>query len=74
MLDRVTEFRHGYPAHEDDDLSSAIEALEARVARLERQISEESSPFLASMMSGVLAEVQSELDGLKAEWASRIGR
>jgi outer membrane murein-binding lipoprotein Lpp len=74
MLDRVTEFRHGYPAHEDDDLSSAIESLEARVARLERQISEESSAFLASMMHGVLAEVKSELDGLKAEWAARIGR
>lgn len=74
MLDRVRESGQGYPVHQDDDLSSAIETLERRISRLERQIAEEPSAFMSTMMRGVLAEVTAELAALKTEWTTRTNR
>lgn len=72
MLDRVSRVDEiGQQDRGDeergDPLQAAVEAVKARMRRLEAQIAEETLPVTALMMRGVLAEVSMELESLHAQ-------
>jgi hypothetical protein len=72
MLDRVSRVDEVGQQDQGDEergdpLQAAVEAVKARMRRLEAQIAEETSPVTALMMRGVLAEVSMELESLHAQ-------
>lgn len=71
MLDRSQSSHDGLAIYVDDELATLVAAANERIARLEKQIAEESAASLSLMMRGVLAEAHDALEQLKAEQVRR---